>query len=111
MPEKSKDRRCNECKAPVAERPTVIEFDGQEIFLFHPVVCAGCLMALCERFATVCANCGGAIPPYSQVGVLKDEAGHRQFVHMNTACQTVGSAFHGYWGRGNLHNFIEIEAC
>ncbi len=111
MPGKPKERRCSECKAPVVDKPTVIEFGDQEIFLFHPVVCAKCLKSLCERFSTVCANCGGAIPPYSQVGVLKDEGGERQFVHMSTACQTVGSAFHGYWGRGKLHNFIQIEAC
>jgi len=111
MPGKPKDERCSECQSPVAGRPTVIEFDGQEIFLFHPVVCAACLEGLCERYSTECANCGGRIPPYSQVGVLKDAGGNRQFVHMSTGCQTVGSAFHGYWGRGNLHNFIEIEAC
>ncbi len=111
MAGKPKDRVCSECKAKVPERPTVIDFEGQEIFLFHPVVCAACLTSLCERYATVCANCGGAIPPYSQVGVLKDDSGGRQFVHMSTACHTVGSAFHGYWGRGKLHQFVEIEAC
>jgi len=30
---------------------------------------------------------------------------------MTASCQTAGSAFHGYWGKGKLHNFVEIEAC
>jgi len=30
---------------------------------------------------------------------------------MTTSCLTSGSAFHGYWGKGKLHKFVEIEAC
>ncbi|MFQ5482033.1 MAG: hypothetical protein ACE5ER_04675 [Nitrospinaceae bacterium] len=93
------------------ERPTRLEFDGQEIFLFDPVVCAACLLALCDRFSVDCANCGGKIPPYSQVGVHKGDNGARLFVHMTTQCTTVGSAFHGYWGRGRLGRIVEVEAC
>lgn len=102
---------CQECGACVDHLPTLVEFEGQEIFLFDPVVCEQCLLNLCDRFSVRCENCGGAIPPYSQVGVLKAECGKKEFVHMNTTCSTVGNAFYGYLGKGNLHNFIEIEAC
>jgi hypothetical protein len=105
------DRNCQECGTKVDHLPTLVEFEGQEIFLFDPVVCNKCLLDLCDSFSVKCENCGGPIPPYSQVGVLKAEHGQREFVHMNTTCSTVGSAFYGYWGKGKLHNFIEIEAC
>ena len=88
-----------------------MEFQGQDIHLFHPVLCVNCLENTCEQHAAVCANCGEAIPPYSQVGVLKGNNRENQFVHMTTSCLTVGSAFHGYWGKGRLYNFVEIEAC
>ncbi len=102
---------CQECGAQVHHLPTLVEFEGQEIFLFDPVICEQCLLHLCDRFSVRCENCGGSIPPYSQVGVLKAEYGKREFVHMNTTCSTVGNAFYGYLGKGNLHHFIEIEAC
>ena len=102
---------CQECKAPVSTAPTVLEYRGEEIYLFDPVICQPCLHKLCELYSTHCANCGGCIPTYSQVGVLKGDDGHKQFVHMTTSCSTVGSAFYGYWGKGQLHNFIQIEAC
>lgn len=102
---------CQECGTKVDQLPTLVEFEGQEIFLFDPVICEQCLLSLCNRFSVRCENCGGSIPPYSQVGVLKAECGKREFVHMNTTCSTVGNAFYGYLGKGNLHHFIEIEAC
>ena len=102
---------CSECEIGVESLPTTMEFQGQDIHLFHPVLCVNCLENTCEQYATVCANCGEAIPPYSQVGVLKGNNRENQFVHMTTSCLTVGSAFHGYWGKGKLHNFLEIEAC
>ena len=102
---------CTECRAKVESFPTTIEFRGQEICLFHPVLCVSCLKNICERYSTVCVNCGGVIPPYSQVGVLKGNCGENQFIHMTTSCLTVGSAFHGYWGKGKLHSFVEVEAC
>jgi hypothetical protein len=89
----------------------MIEYLGEEIFLFNPVVCEPCLHSLCERYSTLCANCGGCIPPYSQVGVLKGDEGQKQCIHMTTACTTVGGAFYGYWGKGQLRDFIQIEAC
>lgn len=110
-PDRAAAARCSECGAAVADRPTCIEYEGEEIFLFDPVVCAPCLIFLCERYSVECANCGGAIPPFSQVGVLKADHGERQFVHMTTRCTTVGSAFHGYWGKGQLRSFIQVEAC
>jgi len=115
MPEAVPGRKvnppCSECGGAVNNRPTRIEYHGEEIFLFDPVVCAPCLQSLCERFSVECANCGGTIPPFSQVGVLKADNGERQFVHMTTRCTTVGSAFHGYWGRGQLGSFVQVEAC
>jgi len=102
---------CQECNQVVESLPTQAEYDDQEIFLFDPVVCKNCLLQLCEKYSTVCVNCGGAIPPYSQVGALKADEGEMQLVHMTTACSTVGSAFHGYWGKGELRNLIQIEAC
>ncbi|MCH8312709.1 MAG: hypothetical protein IID17_06955 [Nitrospinae bacterium] len=104
-------RCCKECGTQVDHLPTLVEYEGQEIFLFDPVICKNCLLNLCDTFSVKCENCGGSIPPYSQVGVLKADNGQRQFVHMNITCSTVGSAFYGYWGKGNLHHFIEIEAC
>ena len=100
-----------ECGGEVSSSPTTVEFHGREIHLFDPVVCATCLLALCETYSTACANCGEPIPPYSQVGVLKGDKGEKCLVHMTTACSTVGSAFHGFWGKGKLREFIEIEAC
>ena len=110
-PEKTESSVCQECGESVSDRPTAVEYDGEEIFLFHPVVCVPCLLSLCERYSVTCANCGGKIPPYSQVGVLKADNGERQFVHMTTRCTSVGSAFHGYWGRGKLSQFVQVEAC
>ncbi|MFQ5451090.1 MAG: hypothetical protein ACE5E9_10715 [Nitrospinaceae bacterium] len=108
---KTKSGLCLECGIAVVDLPTAVDFDGQEIFLFYPVICKTCLLNLCDRYSTLCGNCGGAIPPFSHVGVLKADGGKKQFVHMNSRCSTVGSAFHGYWGKGRLHHFIEIEAC
>ena len=102
---------CQECGTRVNTVPTLIEYLGEEIYLFDPVVCEPCLHKLCKRYSTYCANCGGCIPPYSQVGVLKGDAGQKQVVHTTTSCTTAGSAFYGYWGKGQLRNFIQIEAC
>lgn len=102
---------CSECKVEVYHLPTVIEFDHQEIHVFDPALCASCLLSLCEQYSVECANCGGKIPPYSQVGVLKTETGVSQFVHMTTVCSTVGSAFHGYLGKGVLCDYVQVEAC
>lgn len=102
---------CSECGCGVVDLPTTVEYQEQEIYLFSPVVCEKCLLALCEIYSVECANCGKMIPPYSQVGVLKGDAGANSFVHMTTQCSTVGSAFHGYWGKGKLHDFIQVEAC
>ena len=102
---------CQECKTPVSTLPTVIEYQEEEIYLFDPVVCQSCLHKLCELHSTQCANCGGCIPPFSQVGVLKGDSGQNQLIHMTTYCTTAGSAFYGYWGKGKLHGFIQIEAC
>ena len=102
---------CQECKVPVKKVPTVMEYQGEEIYLFDPVICRSCLHKLCEAYSTQCANCGGCIPPFSQVGILKGENGQKTCVHMTIACTTVGSAFYGYWGKGKLRDFIQIEAC
>lgn len=102
---------CNECGKSVPERPTFVEYEGEEIFLFDPVVCSTCLLELCRTHSVLCANCGGKIPPYSMVGVLKADNGERQFVHMTTRCTSVGSAFHGYLGKGTLGQFVQVEAC
>ncbi|MDH5763551.1 MAG: hypothetical protein OEZ51_11240 [Nitrospinota bacterium] len=111
VPNHFQTAQCSECGTGVARLPTVVEFDGQEVHVFDPVFCASCLLSLCERYSVDCANCGGKIPPYSQVGVLKTGTGTSQFVHMTTACSTVGSAFHGYLGKGSLGDFYQVEAC
>lgn len=112
MTEASKNvRSCEECGKRVETFPTATEYCGQEIFLFDPVVCEDCLLMLCRKYSTTCANCGGNIAPFTQVGVLKADSGQNQFVHMTQDCLTVGSAFHGYWGKGTLRKFVEIEAC
>ena len=102
---------CADCGAEVGSLPTIVKFQGQEIYLFHPVICVGCLTKTCEQHSTICANCDEIILPYSQVGVLKGNSRKNHFVHMTTSCLTVGSAFHGYWGKGRLSKFVEIEAC
>jgi hypothetical protein len=102
---------CQDCRASVSQVPTVIEYQGEEIYLFDPVFCEPCLHKLCEHYSTTCANCRGCIPPYSQVGVLKGDGGQNQYIHMTTTCNTPGNAFYGYWGKGQLRNFIQIEAC
>ena len=102
---------CADCGKRVENLPTIANFQGQELYLFHPVICAGCLIKTCKQCCTICVNCGGIILPYSQIGVLKGNDGERRFVHMTTSCLTVGSAFHGYWGKGKLLDFVEIEAC
>lgn len=107
----SQTDHCTECGTEVSHPPTVVEFDRQEIHVFDPAFCASCLLSLCERYAVECANCGGKIPPYSQVGVLKTESGASQFVHMTAVCSTVGSAFHGFLGKGSLGDFVQVEAC
>lgn len=102
---------CSECSQPVPGRPTFVEYEGEEIFLFDPIICATCLLELCQRHSVVCANCGNKIPPYSMVGVLKADHGEQQYVHMTTRCSSVGSAFHGYLGKGTLGPFVQVEAC
>jgi len=111
VPKYAEPAPCSECGGEVGPRPTVVEFDHQEVHLFAPVICPSCLLDLCEIYSVDCANCGGKIPPYSQVGVLKAEGGTTQFVHMTTACSTVGSAFHGYLGKGTVGDFVQVEAC
>jgi len=111
VPKNSQSALCSECGTKNCRLPTVVEFDGQEIHVFDPALCASCLLSLCERHSVECANCGGRIPPFSQVGVLKTETGASQFVHMTTVCSTVGSAFHGYWGKGALGDYVQVEAC
>lgn len=110
-PETETTHACSECGAHVPGLPAVVEYAGQEVHLFNPVLCRSCLMTICEIYSVECANCGGRIPPYSQVGVLKADDGRRQYVHMTTACATAGSAFHGYLGKGHLGDFVQVEAC
>ena len=105
------DSSCSECRIKVETSPTITEFRGQEICVFHPVLCLNCLKNICEQYGTVCVNCGESIPPYSQVGVLKGNSGENLLIHMTTSCLTAGSAFYGYWGKGQLNSFVEIEAC
>jgi len=102
---------CVDCGKNVETLPTFTSFRGQETYLFHPIVCVDCLVETCQQHSTACANCGEIILPYSQVGVLKDSHGRYLVVHMTTSCLTVGGAFHGFWGKGQLLNFKEIEAC
>lgn len=107
----SSQEACSECGEPVTDRPTRVEYDGQEIHLFHPVLCAPCLLAQCEEYSADCVNCGGKIPPYSQVGVLKADGGRAELVHLTHQCNTAGNAFYGYWGKGRLGDFVQVEAC
>ena len=107
----SKNLTCKECGTKIKSIPTTLEYKGEEIFVFHPVICKPCLGKLCENYSTQCANCGGAIPPYSNVGILKAENGKNQLIHMTTQCNTAGNAFYGYWGKGSIREFIQIEAC
>ena len=102
---------CSDCGERVENSPTIASFKGQETYTFHPIVCVGCLIKTCEKHSTVCANCGEIVLPYSQIGVLKEDNGRKSIVHMTTTCLTVGSAFHGFWGKGKLLDFMEIEAC
>ncbi|MGP0566967.1 MULTISPECIES: hypothetical protein [unclassified Nitrospina] len=102
---------CIQCGAKVESLPTAIEYEGQDVHVFNPVVCRSCLLSICKTHSVECANCGGKIPPYTQVGVLKADNGERQYVHMTVACTTVGSAFHGYLGKGHLGDFVQVEAC
>lgn len=111
VPKNTRRTSCSECGTGISKLPTVVEFDRQEIHVFDPVLCPACLLSLCERYAVDCANCGGKIPPFSQVGVLKTETGASEFVHMTTVCSTAGSAFHGYWGKGALADYVQVEAC
>ena len=107
----SKNPPCQECGGKVASIPTCLEYKGEEIFLFDPAVCQSCLEKLCEIYSTECANCGGAIPPYSNVGILKVGGGQNQYIHMTTQCNTPGNAFYGYWGKGTAREYVQIEAC
>ena len=100
-----------DCGVCIGSLPTTTKFQGQDIYLFYPELCESCLRILCELHSTTCVNCDKSILPYSQIGVLKGNDGENQFIHMTTSCLTAGSAFHGYWGKGRLHNFVEIEAC
>ena len=107
----SKEFCCTQCGREANYLPTMAEYEGQEVYLFSPVLCKVCLLDLCDKHSVFCANCGGVIPPYTQVGVLKGDGSKKQFVHMTINCNTVGSAFHGYFGKGKLRRFIQIEAC
>ncbi len=102
---------CKECGTKIKLVPTTLEYKGEEIFVFDPVVCKPCLEKLCEGYSTECANCGGIIPPYSNVGIIKAENGKNQVIHMTIQCNTAGNAFYGYWGKGSIREFIQIEAC
>ena len=106
-----KNPSCEECGTAVNSVPTFLEFKGQEIFVFNPVICGPCLENLCQHYSIVCANCGGIIPPYSNVGILKADNGENQYIHMTTQCNTPGNAFYGYWGKGTIRGFMQIEAC
>ena len=107
----SKNPLCKECGTAVTSVPTFLEFKGQEIFVFNPVICEPCLENLCRNYSIECANCGEAIPPYSHVGILKAGNGENQYIHMTTQCNTPGNAFYGYWGKGTIMEYIQIEAC
>ena len=107
----SKNPPCQDCGETVLSVPTILEYKGEEIFLFDPTVCGPCLEKLCETYSIECGNCGGTIPPYSNVGILKAGDGQNQYIHMTTQCNTPGNAFYGYWGKGTAREFVQIEAC
>ena len=107
----SNNPTCMECGRKVISVPTFLEYKGQEIFVFDPIICKPCLEKLCANYSTECVNCGGTIPPYSHVGILKAGNGQNQYIHMTTKCNTPGNAFYGYWGKGTIKEFIQIEAC
>ena len=102
------NRCCQECGTNVDRLPTLVEYKGQEIFLFDPVICKNCLRNLCDQFSVRCQNCGGSIPPSSPVGVLKAANGQREFVHINTTSPPVATDFSVYLVNGHPHPFIEI---
>ena len=107
----SKNPPCQKCEETVLSVPTILEYKGEEIFLFDPTVCGPCLEKLCETYSIECGNCGGTIPPYSSVGILKARDGQNQYIHMTTQCNSPGNAFYGYWGKGTAREFVQIEAC
>ncbi len=107
----SDKQSCVECGIRVESIPAFLEYKGEEIFVFNPVLCKPCLENLCENYSTECANCGGTIPPYSNIGILKAGNGQSQYIHMTTQCNTPGNAFYGYWGKGKVSEFVQIEAC
>ena len=49
---------CSECGRKVKSLPTILDYKGEEVFVFDPVVCKSCLEKLCENYSTECANCG-----------------------------------------------------
>ena len=92
---------CMECGKQVTSIPTFLEYKGQEIFVFDPVICKLCLEKLCENYSIECANCGGTIPPYSHVGILKAGNGQSQYIHMTTQCNTPGKCLLWLLGKRN----------
>jgi hypothetical protein len=79
-------------------------------------VCPACIEAYVRDHGTRCANCGGPIPPHSQVAVYDSGEGGGDGAalvgHTTVACNPAGGTFYGYWGRGALvSTFRNIEAC
>jgi len=75
-------------------------------------VCPGCVDEYVARHGTHCANCGGPIPPHSQVAVYPGHDGRTVVGHATVACNPAGNSFYGYWGKGALSSaFRNIEMC
>lgn len=65
-----------------------------------------------RRLSATCANCGGPIPPNTQVAVMIGQGGQRLVCHAEYNCSPPGGAFYGFWGEGRLVSTYEkIEQC
>ena len=103
---------CQSCKAPFAPGGAQVKWKGrmQRIELLE--LCLRCEEERMERLGGVCANCGGLIPPNSQVAVLAGPGGGSVIAHSTYDCFPPGGAYYGYWGEGRLVScFDKIEQC
>jgi hypothetical protein len=109
----SADRSCEACGRAFDPAEHAATYDSPFLMLR---VCPTCIEAYVRRHGTRCANCGGPIPPHSQVAVYHSDEGGSDGAalvgHTTVACNPAGNSFYGYWGKGRLAStFRNIEMC
>ncbi len=103
---------CIECAATFEPGTATLTVGDESVDHLLTNRCAPCETDRATRFGGRCDNCGGLIPPGTQVGVTPTSDGGVRLFHTTFDCSPAGNTFYGVWGDGKLaSSFNKVEQC